>query len=193
MRFLLYCFWVTLFACRTLTMPHPAPGSAIDFKSWHFAVRDTFESRTGFGKGFEGKGYTSFYNVFNTLASFSEENLQLLFEKAEAQKNEWDKLFIIDLFIQGESAYKVTAILLYKKSKYRGFSYADKKFYPLKNTSKFKVWKVRPSIEYLNDGYTVISEFDKNYNNIHNSLLIGVSNYEVAKKILMIFDDRVFD
>jgi hypothetical protein len=174
-------------------MPHPAPGSAIDFKSWHFAVRDTFESRTGFGKGFEGKGYTSFYNVFNTLASFSEENLQLLFEKAEAQKNEWDKLFIIDLFIQGESAYKVTAILLYKKSKYRGFSYADKKFYPLKNTSKFKVWKVRPSIEYLNDGYTVISEFDKNYNNIHNSLLIGVSNYEVAKKILMIFDDRVFD
>jgi hypothetical protein len=47
--------------------------------------------------------------------------------------------------------------------------------------------------EFGNNGYIVISEFDKQYKNISNRMLIGVPLYEVDEKILKIYDSAIFD
>ncbi|MCW5922912.1 MAG: hypothetical protein KIS77_11245 [Saprospiraceae bacterium] len=165
----------------------------LDFQAWHSAVLETFETKTGFKKGEKKEHGTSLGVVDSAIKNFSEQQMEELLVRSNADKSKWDKLFILDFYIEGETSYFVTSILLYNKAKYKGVSFDGSRFYDLKYIPKFKVWKINSEHEFGNNGYIVISEFDKQYKNISNKILIGIPNYEVNEKLVKIYDSAIFD
>jgi hypothetical protein len=187
-----YAF-ILLMGCKSMNLPNTGLTGTIDFKSWHTAVMDSFENKTGYGKGAKRDYGTSLGIVYHSLNSYSEPKLNELLARSKANNENWDRMFILHLLLEGETNYKITSILLYKNSKYRGVSFDGSSFYDLKYISKFKIWKMNSKNEFGNNGYIVISEFDKQYKNISNRMLIGVPLYEVDEKILKIYDSAIFD
>jgi hypothetical protein len=182
-----------LTGCKSISQSNETPTIMIDFKSWHSAVVDSFENKTDYSKGAKKEFGTALGVVHSAIQGFSEANLTELFNRSNAKNGDWDRMFILDFFTEGETFYEITSILLYKKSKYRGVSFDGSDFYNLRYVPKFKVWKLNSNFEYGNNGYVVISEFNKQGKNIENRILIGVPYYEVNEKILKIYDSAIFD
>jgi len=184
---------LVLVSCKSTSQPKSTTIPIIDFNLWHSVVMDTFESKTNFSKGSKREFGTSLGIVHTSIQQFSEDKIQALFKVSSAGRKDWDRMFIVRQFVEGETSISITSMLFYKKSKYRGLSYDGQKYYKVKKIPEFKIWTIKADSEFGNNNYLIISEFDKTYKNINNSVLIGMPNYEFENKILKIYDNAIFD
>ncbi|MCW5923305.1 MAG: hypothetical protein KIS77_13250 [Saprospiraceae bacterium] len=193
MKKLIFYTLLFLVGCKSLPQSSVSLTNTIDFKSWHNTVMDSFENKTGYSKGAKRDYGTAYGVVYSVINNYSETKLKELFDRSNAKNGDWDRMFILDLFMEGETSYEITSILLYKNSKYYGVSFDGNDFYNIKYTPNFKPWKLKPKFEYLSNSYIVVSEFDKSCRNIANKLFIGPPFDDVTEKVLKIYDSKIFD
>lgn len=179
-------------ACQSTSHLKNEVEPVVDFKSWNSAILNTFNKKTGYSSGVNKKIGTILEVVNSNLRNLSESKMQALLTKSKPNKKAWNRMFIIRQYIEGENNIYITSIFFYSESSYRGVSYDEHNYYKVKNINNFRIWETKADLEYRNNGYLIISEFDRKYNNISNEIFIGLPNYELENNILSIYDDSIF-
>lgn len=171
-----------------------------DFKyqTWQNNILTQFDNLISANGEIAQKGLSNMEMVRKEISYVDSTRFREILDYSLAKNNvkNWNRVYYIYHYFEGEVNITLsTFVFIAKSSKASGFTYSHNlnKYYHIRDKSAIRrAAKVHSGIEACNNGFFVISKFDKDYTNLENKIVIGMCNSNL-QSFLKIYDADAFD
>ena len=189
---LILCLTANCHLERVTTTPNE-----FNFHKWRASVLSQYDELITINALIIEKGLTNAEVVRKEIEYVNNDSFNKIFLKITSANKlkRWDNMYVIYHYFEGEVNFSISSIVFYQHSKSFGMSYnhSFQRYRMTNHINRKDVDKIQSLAQGGGNALIIISKFDRNYHNLFNRILVGVSNEDEVPQIMKIYDISNFD